>query len=561
VRGGVKPAFAGSWSKVTIPGTVGSATWKTAAAEYYEGETHQVFHSNSPWGYESGDTTTDWVDNQYNRLFAFDQSEMYSCGGDVSNKVSGKVRDKFHWNRNLLPSTNMPDPNDNPPNTLLLKVTLEAWATASSISSGDEFDPHRDLEKEHAIVSASIDGKSLISSGEYEYFDWALFQCSTRNEVSAINMLVKVNTNGQDDVWGPWVEVSAEGKIDGGRSYTPQGGSTVQITGDSYACFQYYSAVVDDFRMVITRPGAINERMDADGAVHGDTTYSYAEYVRSTAWDYQYNDQTFVPSLPAGWHYGGAPSVTGQWSHSPSTSLDQQQSSAASATYRTELGGLHFDNYPIFWGGNYGWDGTPKNPTQTTITFNATNNTNNATSSAQYFLTLHEPVEKTNENVEDVSIETPLWGSAQSGGNALMRVDGFTAAGMVQVSAGHAKTQGWTVAVDSDLGFGEIAKVLGVSATYESSKESNITGTFLNTEDVPVDYYTYPQIRHHYNRHHVYYRHFKPEGEHLIPEQARHRMIWDEFTSDSIVWHAPIPNSEPTPVFDPQAPPPTLPEP
>lgn len=131
--------------------------------------------------------------------------------GQLTLSDVGKRQTKYHWQRNTDPITGLPDPNDNPPDFLILKVTAGAEGdVCSDISnlSNDNSD---------ASVTVSLMGQSGGSDTSWTRVDGARFKALSQTA----SKLYAIPTNGQEDVSGPWVNYGVEIQMDGDRYISP----------------------------------------------------------------------------------------------------------------------------------------------------------------------------------------------------------------------------------------------------------------------------------------------------------------------------------------------------
>lgn len=143
-----------------------------------------------------------------------------------------------------------------------------------------------------------------------------------------------------------------------------------------------YSAQVDSYQVTLSRDGARGETQDPDGTKHGDTIYSYGDYINTEdtglekRTDYL-NWQTFQPNFVGNWSFpqGSSP----YWAWTPSESDDTSTMGKVS---------MHYRNYYTLEGEPNGSDSAETRAVSYSVT-----DPLGATATANYVLTVHDPYE------------------------------------------------------------------------------------------------------------------------------------------------------------------------
>lgn len=243
--GHVKPAFAGHWEEIGISSRPWEPQFSSQYADRYQGEFTQATENiDSSGTTHSSDDNYTWkeaVENfphiRPNGFFEYSGDAFGgSNGGSSSVSSTGKRRSLFRW---------IPDfTGEAPPDTLKLKIT--AFAVAEAGSDGSE--QHRDVTKEHVVVSAAGESGQTVANHQSGFWGYHV----SHQDVTTTK-LVQVATNGQTDVWGPWIDFSATASLDGDRVVQEQNESPLYLHGDVALNFDYRAAV-DDRSVSITSP-------------------------------------------------------------------------------------------------------------------------------------------------------------------------------------------------------------------------------------------------------------------------------------------------------------------
>ncbi len=389
--GQVKPAFAGHWEEVPNPysnpwGNTNDPNynnWLTEQQDRKDGAGSYDFFRQDFSGTTEYQGSTDWAASPDDIGTGFFDTMITNVeGGSIHHQTTGKIRTKFKWVRDL--DENMqPDPNDNPPDFLTLKITASAWAAAGSDTSMQA----RNTGKEQVAVSAM--GEAPTSS-DHDYQDWMSGAYMTSNDAHA-KKLVMVPTNGNDIVYGPWVNLGATATVDGGRvlsHYDEMMGSWDEYLPGGTQLSLTYNAQIDTRKLFLHRANAINETTDEDGNVHGDTTFSYLTQPSNTLTT---NSQVFHPTFEGSWTNGtSSPDVT--WAWTPQNLIDQSvpiisPQTQDTGTFATSTGTSYLDTDA---GDDSGWTGTADSPQESSLKYEATDNGDGAKATATYFLTVHD---------------------------------------------------------------------------------------------------------------------------------------------------------------------------
>jgi hypothetical protein len=140
--------------------------------------------------------------------------------------------------------------------------------------------------------------------------------------------------------------------------------------------------VPDPRKVALSRAGARADWMDADGNMHGDTTYSWNRYLlmEPPTTEPHVNWQVFTASLIGDFDW--SQDVSTQWvpDCSQNTPFEGHWSMIFGTLYQSEP--------------STDWLGGPGQPTERSLLFTATDNLDGAKASVTYNLTIHEPLER-----------------------------------------------------------------------------------------------------------------------------------------------------------------------
>jgi hypothetical protein len=135
---------------------------------------------------------------------------------------------------------------------LVVKIIASVGAYSNSITGNDPNHPDRDVAKEHVMVEMSAEEYSATPAGKHDYYDGALDQWLS-HDFAQMKRLMPVETNGQDIVWGPWVDIKAKADVDGGRITNPPD-SSFQILSGTVWVEANYEAQPDNRSVKIVSP-------------------------------------------------------------------------------------------------------------------------------------------------------------------------------------------------------------------------------------------------------------------------------------------------------------------
>ena len=322
------------------------------------------------------------------------------------------------------------------------------------------------------------------------------------------------------------------------------------------------SAKQDNRGVSLSRPGAIGETYDeATNTTTGDTTYSH--------WDKSH------PFVPGTWHdnwqtiqanYTGPWSNTVEFSWSPPGSSDTKTSSQQRAD-RGQLAYTYSED-DLY---TQSWQGTPDAPSTRAIVYNAKDLSDGATAVPTYNLTFHNEVEKDSETTTVVTVSGPLWGSnPNTSDDTLWVLHGPEPSASKTFTRGRSSSSGWSFSAgsESEIPFGKIKIPLGITGEYSTEHSTDMSGSATSPE-VAAGYYVYPIFTDTYNRKTVYFRHYTPAGQHVLTvsnspwpdDHPLHKTVGDQYVGSDIGWSIPVPNSETVPVYNPNDPPPSTPDP
>ena len=357
--GHLKAAFAGEWVPITdgLDGTV-----SYSFDDYYTGSSQ---HYEASYGWD------DYGENSAGFILGGVWFQIYR--GSLTLSDVGKRQTQYHWQRDIDFMTGLPDPNDNPPDFLILKVTAGVNGSVCT----DLSNPYND--NSDASVTVSLMGESGGTDTSWTDSSGAHFKGLGQTATK----LFAIPTDGQEDVSGPWINYGAEIQMDGDRYISPDTNLLGQASIDLS-----YSPSVDTRKLTLHRAGAINETTDEDGNVHGDTTFSYLTQPSNTLTT---NSQVFHPTFEGSWTNGtSSPDVT--WAWTPQNLIDQSvpiisPQTQGTGTFATSTGTSYLDTDA---GDDSGWTGTADSPQEASLKYEATDNGDGAKATATYFLAVHD---------------------------------------------------------------------------------------------------------------------------------------------------------------------------
>ena len=143
-----------------------------------------------------------------------------------------------------------------------------------------------------------------------------------------------------------------------------------------------YEATVDNYVVTLSRDGARGETQDPDGTKHGDTIYSYGDYINTEDTGLEertdcLNWQTFHPNFIGNWNF--PPGSNPGWAWTPDESDDTSDTGKVS---------MHYRNYYTLEGEPEGTD----SPETRTVSYTVTDPLGEP-ATANYILTVHDPNE------------------------------------------------------------------------------------------------------------------------------------------------------------------------
>lgn len=408
---------------------------------------------------------------------------------------------------------------------------------------------HWNASSQHFGGTASANDQDGLDDPEAITPTGSVFRLEGR--CSGIHLVQKNGSSGSIDV-----SITQSSTLDAKDGPPTSPGDTPYCSGSIWwGC----GVLVDNRGLTLHRDNAINETVDDNGTVHGDTTYSFDEW-RTGPDDsinvfFHGNTQVFHPAFDGGWPLFLPNPDEFDWKWAPSQSDDTWDT----ASRLMSKGNLHLDT-------NSTWQTTPSSPKVFVQSYTATDKVDGATATANYVLTKHDEVEGASDDVHPVTASGPLWGSDPKGGNGLLVVWGYAAAGSVQVTKGHEESSGWYIEANPDVPLLKFAEEFGIHLNfgYAHNNSTNVSVT-VGCPEIPSNQYSYPIFMDTYNRHTVLFRHYLPEGEHKIHAttaggigyDAHHKIVADEYAGSSVSWARPQTAGTPVPIYDPSAPPPT----
>jgi hypothetical protein len=223
--------YAGSWTKVDRPydpdGEQGYEIWLTEFDKRFDGtDTMGVDGGSYDVGWnEWGPMPRSWMG--FNAL-------NYVEDDSIESIADGKAREVFQWNRNLI--NGVPDPNDDPPASFCVRI--QATVSAGAISDDSPGAAHRNAGKENAVSHITVG--SVTKTGTVDSTTYA-----STSSVASIDQVVRVSTDGEEEVEGPWVELYAKGWVGGDRNV-----SEIQVTGTA-------GSDITQFSMDVVPPVAV----------------------------------------------------------------------------------------------------------------------------------------------------------------------------------------------------------------------------------------------------------------------------------------------------------------
>jgi len=225
------------------------SSWFSEEQDRLDGEASDVADTYYQGSWHHYDDTYDWIGAEGGTT-GFDDTFSGANGGSVTHESSGKIRTKYRWVPEMDPFTGLPDPTDIPPDLLNLKINASARAGASSDDEGT----NRNTSKEH--VAVSVMNESSSSSEDTDYYD-PIINCLAKGASLEVTKLVSVTTNGETEVFGPWVDLSASAKLDGDRSvvqYDEEMGSWEEYLSGRTILYLAYDSQLDNRSVTITSP-------------------------------------------------------------------------------------------------------------------------------------------------------------------------------------------------------------------------------------------------------------------------------------------------------------------
>ncbi len=220
---------------------------------------------------------------------------------------------------------------------------------------------------------------------------------------------------------------------------------------------------VDPYKVILDRDGARGETQDPDGTVHGDTIYSYGDYINTEdtglekRTDYL-NWQTFHPNLIGNWTFPQGPSP--YWAWTPSESDDTNVTGKVS---------MHYRNYYTLEGEPRGTDDAPETRT---VSYSVTDPLG-ATATANYILTVHDPNEvgpdTFTRGIENLRM-------APNAAYGRSTVDGSP------VTVYAEQSDSWSLGISSDVPWVLLKLGLNASASYTYSYNAGVQCVLPNVQ-------------------------------------------------------------------------------
>ncbi len=179
-----KPTFAGHW-EYTEPHSddAGTPQWLADNEQRLNGT---IGYSKTwPTGTYSG--SYQWKNEGWESVGFVPWSSVLDHEGNagpVLTYSNGKRRSLFRWIRDIDWLTGLPDPDDNPPEFLNLKVRLKSEGSAGPDPNGS-YTLSSEVEGVQGTVSSTSTGKKVEAEKHF---------------------LVRIPTNGETDVWTPWFD-------------------------------------------------------------------------------------------------------------------------------------------------------------------------------------------------------------------------------------------------------------------------------------------------------------------------------------------------------------------
>lgn len=418
----------------------------------------------------------------------------------ITLKASGKKRSWFRWNSG---PDNLPVPDKL---KLLRTFTGTVYCASDASNTG-----HRMSDKEH--LKGTFLGQSLTVDS------------NTDNKTSAslnAKVLGEVDTNGNMLVAGPWADVNVTASLDGERTYPGEhrdimgNPEIVSLNGTVY--FQgYVDAAPDDRSINLSRGGRGEYSKLENGEWHtyGDSIYS----VKNTT---SGNDELSVPLDITVAYLGGWTTTLGNiyYNVTPTWSKSgfQPESGNGDSGHNEGHGygytayGSPTVSYPLLPPTGPQYSGSPTGGKTFDTSYTAKDNGDQATATAYYHLTLHDPVETIKSDSYIYPLEAPM---LDGSGAVLAWAGGATGRPATQVEQtvkiGSSTEVGLdftaTTSVDALkglLGF-EAKAHLSSTKTMSIETEAKVPGIVANS-------YVYLIAMHSFQRTHVCFNQYDQAG-------------------------------------------------
>ncbi len=328
---------------------------------------------------------------------------------------------------------------------------------------------------------------------------------------------------------------------------------------------QPLSVTVTKRGLTITRAGAHDEKVDANGNKSGDTIWSSSSILTGSFLTlHDLNTQTFqigflgkwsmTPTITGRAHTLGHEDVSFIWN--PNESDDTYNAGIWKVPYGTIFYG------PDEYGRTIPQGAVDKKFSQA-ITYTATDNITKVSKSVSYALAVHDPVEDmTDDNPIEVKAEGPLFGSSDTGEGLQVVSGGKTGKkpsdnNVPSCSRGQDTSIGLSLDFNSGIPLADWLPLEGFDVAVGGSLEhTQVVGQEWPLDVVvPPHTKTYPIGIMRYNRHTFIWREYDAGGEKIVHKADGsldpHKAVRDVFTGNTVIWANPIGENDPLPEATP----------